>query len=341
MFQELDTPPSRCCWRCGCAIVSLITADIDQAFEACSSSAVLPAWRRISQSHESRFSSNSILVSRGRRELCKPGSSQSFGRGWLSFTTPVLAPTLFSLTSVSLVMLGSMVWQIRSIPIGGVMSSAAVAVVLGAVELGWLGQQEEHFRLGFHFRWACSPQLHLMEEICDDVLVGSRVFCDSCIFVFMRACYPVPLSLVSGAGTTVHRCGIARRWAARCGQHEEPQPAMGARSWSTRKVDFPFLDGVIKGGLCSIRGVVLGHLSRTKMLGLPEQLGVARLLDDAVELVYMGYPLSVIQGLVRSLPCSRVAQIGRKTVRTWISLCGNRMVLYYEMDPKQKPQPRR
>ena len=95
MFQELDTPPSRCCWRCGCAIVSLITADIDQAFEACSSSAVLPAWRRISQSYESRFSSNSFLVSRGRRELCKPGSSQSFGRGWLSFTTLVLAPTLF------------------------------------------------------------------------------------------------------------------------------------------------------------------------------------------------------------------------------------------------------
>ena len=40
-----------------------------------------------------------------------------------------------------------------------------------------------------------------------------------------------------------------------------------------------------------------------------------------MELVYMGCPLSVIRGLVHSLPCSRVAQIGRKTVRTWISLC--------------------
>ena len=116
--------------------VSLTTADIDQAFEACSSSAVLPAWRRISQTYESRFKSNSILVRRGRRELCKPGSSQSFGRGWLSFTTTVLAQALFSFTSVSLDMLGTMVWQIRSTPIGGVMSSAAVSVVLGAAELG-------------------------------------------------------------------------------------------------------------------------------------------------------------------------------------------------------------
>ena len=108
MFQELDTPPSRCCWRCGSAMscVSLITADIDQALEACSASAVLPAWRHISQTFESRFSSNSVLVRRGRRELCKPKGSQSFGRGWFSFSTPVLARALFSFTSVSLVMLG-------------------------------------------------------------------------------------------------------------------------------------------------------------------------------------------------------------------------------------------
>ena len=56
--------------------------------------------------------------------------------GWLSFTTPVRTRALFSFTSVSLVMLGSVVWQIRGIPIGGVMSSAAVAIVLGAAELG-------------------------------------------------------------------------------------------------------------------------------------------------------------------------------------------------------------
>ena len=133
LFQELDTPPSR---GCAMSCVSLITADIDQAFEACSSSAVLPAWRRIPQTYESRFSSNSILVRRGRRELCKPGRSHSFGSGWLSFATPVLARALFSFKSMSLVMLGSMVRQIRGIPIAGVMSSAAVAVVLGAAELG-------------------------------------------------------------------------------------------------------------------------------------------------------------------------------------------------------------
>ena len=43
-----------------------------------------------------------------------------------------MAPELFSFKSVYLVMFGSMVWQIWGIPIGGVMRSAAVVVVLGA-----------------------------------------------------------------------------------------------------------------------------------------------------------------------------------------------------------------
>ena len=129
--------------------VGLITADIDQAFEACSASPVLPAWKHISQSCESRFSSNSVLVRRGRREVCKPGRSQSFGRGWFSFSTPVMARASFRFTSV---MLGSMVWQIRGIPIGGVISSAAVAVLLRAAELVWLDQQQKHCESGFHFR---------------------------------------------------------------------------------------------------------------------------------------------------------------------------------------------
>ena len=92
-------------------------------------------------------------------------------------------------------MLGSLVWQIRGIPIGGVMSSAAVAVVLGVAELGWLGQHEGHLKLGFHFRGRAVCNCISWRRYVDDVLAGSRVSCDGCIFVFMRACYPVPLSL--------------------------------------------------------------------------------------------------------------------------------------------------
>ena len=68
-----------------------------------------------------------------------------------------------------------------------VMSSAAVAVVLGAAELGWSGQHEEHLGLGFHFRERAVCSCISWRRYVDDELIGSRVFCDSCIFVFVRA----------------------------------------------------------------------------------------------------------------------------------------------------------
>ena len=111
--------------------------------------------------------------------------------------------------------------------------------------LGWLGQPEEHLKLAFHFRERAVRSCILWRRCVDDVLAGSHVFCCSCIFVDMRACYPVPLSLVSGAKHDcphLGRCGIARRWAARCGQHKEPELIVGAQSWTTAKVDFPSLD---------------------------------------------------------------------------------------------------
>ena len=212
-----------------------------------------------------------------------------------------------------------MVWQIRGIRIGGVVNSTAVAVVLGAAELGWLGQHEEHHRLGFHFRGRAVRGCISWRRYVDDVLVASRVFCDSCIFVFLcvratqyhsRWCREEVRQSTRGLmwncaslGSTLRSTkNTNRSWVQNLG----PQQKSTFLPWT----------GVLKGGLGSIRGVVLGRLARSKMLGLPEQFGVARLLEYVVELVFLGYPFSVIRGLVHSLPCSRVTQIGRKTVRT-------------------------
>ena len=255
--------------------VSLITAEIDQAFEACSASAVLPAWKHMSLSlYESRFLSNSVLVHRVVvSDASLGGHSHMVGDGF-SFSTPVMARAPFSFTSVSLVMLGSMVWQIWSIPIGGVMSSTAVAVVLGAAELVWLNQQQKHSELGFHFLGRPIRNCISWKRYVDDVVVGSRVFCCSCIFVFIRACYPVPLSLVSGAGPAVHTWVDVELRAN--GQHVAVNIKSPNRSWvhargPQQKSTFLPWTGVLKGGLGCIRGVVLGHLARTKMLGLSEQ----------------------------------------------------------------------
>ena len=146
----------------------------------------------------------------------------------------------------------------------------------------------------------------------------------------------LPCTTLAGIGCRydnphVGRCGIACRWAARCDQHKELQPSMGAQSWSTTKSRLSFPGR----GLLNVVWVPFVVLCwfiwpELRCWGFRNNLVWPR-LEDVVELVYMGCPLSVIRGLVHSLPCSRVALIGRKTVRMWLFLCKNRMVLDYEM----------
>ena len=232
-------------------------------------------------------------------------------------------------------MLGPTVWQIRGIPIGGVMSSAAVAVVLGAAELVWLDQRQKHRQLGFLFGECPVRSCISWKRYVDDVVVGSRVFCCSWIFVFLRACYPVPISLESGADTAVHTWVDVELRVV--GQHVAVNINNPNRSWvhnrsPQQKSTFLPWTGVLKGGLGSIRGVVLGHLARTKMLGLPEQFWGGSSPGG-----YGGVALYGISSVRHSGPGSRVAQICRKTVRTRLSFCKERMV-DDKKDQRQKPR---
>ena len=98
--------------------------------------------------------------------------------------------------------------------------------------------------------------------------------------------------------------------------------------------------GVLKGGLGSIRGVVLGHLARTKMLGSQNNLGWHVLYWKMWWSWCIWFILCLLSGtLVRSLLCSRVVQICRTTVRTcnFISLRKSRME-DDKKDQRQKPR---
>ena len=92
------------------------------------------------------------------------------------------------------------------------------------------------------------------------------------------------------------------------GQYQESDSVLGAQSWSTAEIDFPDFP--------SFRGAVLvSSGKKVDVWGSQNNL----------------------RGLVHSLPCSRAAQICRKTVRTWISLTKNRMV---DDEKDQRTEPR-
>ena len=135
----------------------------------------------------------------------------------------------------------------------------------------------------------------------------------------------------------VGRCGIPRRWAARCGQHQESESIVGAQSGPAAKVDFSSLDWCSSSWIGLHSGCCTGSCGQNQDAGTPRTIWGGSSPGRHCGMVFLGYPLSVIRGLVHSLPCSRAAQICRKTVRTWISLRKNRMV-DDKKDQRQKPR---
>ena len=62
--DDLSAPAACSCQRCGCATgsVSIVTLDADQAFEACSASAVLQARDTVEHVIQERIGSRVVLV---------------------------------------------------------------------------------------------------------------------------------------------------------------------------------------------------------------------------------------------------------------------------------------
>ena len=82
-MDGLSAPATCSCQRCGCATgsVSIVTLDADQAFEACSASAVLQAWDAVEHVIQERIGSRVVLVKRGKKEVTSFSSDSSLGGG--------------------------------------------------------------------------------------------------------------------------------------------------------------------------------------------------------------------------------------------------------------------
>ena len=89
-MDGLSAPATCSCQRCGrvTGSVSIVTLDADQAFEACSVSAVLQAWDAVEHVIQERIGSRVVLVKRGMKEVTS--FSSDFKSGWWSISLDVV-----------------------------------------------------------------------------------------------------------------------------------------------------------------------------------------------------------------------------------------------------------
>ena len=121
-MDGLSAPATCSCQRCGrvTGSVSIVTLDADRAFEACSASAVLQAWDAVQHVIQERIGSRVVLVKRGKKEVTS--FSSDFKSGWWSISLDVVRQAIRAFSWVSLVCVAGSVYELKGLPIGGVLS---------------------------------------------------------------------------------------------------------------------------------------------------------------------------------------------------------------------------
>ena len=159
-------------------------------------------------------------------------------------------------------------WQIRGIPVGGGCRGCGV----GCGGTGVDGSAAESSSIGFPV-WVGVPFAAAYR--------GRDMWT---MWWLAAACF--------GVAAFVFLCVLATRYHSRWYREQARLSPRGwielrvigqhvaNRSWvhnlgPQQKSTFLPWTGVLKGGMGSLRGVLLGHLARTRMLGLPGQFGVA------------------------------------------------------------------
>ena len=327
-FERLTAPCLGVCWRCGVQMqrLTIVTGDVDQAFEACSPEEVGKAFHHFRQQFGKNTGTNWIYVAKGRRYQVNP-CKQSFGGAGYTLSTDTVLSALVVYCMLTLVALGDIVFALDGLAIGGLCSSSCVALVLGFCEVLWLagGYKPAFVDEPFEFHgWPVETTL-VWKRFVDDVLAISQCFCPSCLYAFVSGAYNVPLKPVSGFNgesehvwtdivvTSQNQWGLAmfpknpnRGWL------------FGLETQRSRTTFLPWF-GSLPCSYSSLRSTLFSRMVRSYHLMLPVNVQATRVLEDVLELCLLGYPKALIRKIVHSLPACPPALLARRVVRQWLA----------------------
>ena len=178
----------------------------------------------------------------------------------------------------------------------------------------WLDQRQKLRQLGFLFGERPVRSCISWKSYVDDVVVGSRVFCCSCSFVFLRACYPVLISLVSGADSAVHTWVDVELRVV--GQQVAVNIKNPNRSCVHNRVGVRSKSRLFFPGLVFLKvdwvpfGVLCWSSGQNQDAGTPRTIRSGSSPGGHGGVGVSGISSVRHSGLIHSLPCSPVAQRG-------------------------------
>ena len=304
---------SSVCLACGRAMVAPLTvvvADVDQAFECCDAVNVLRSWTIVATEYQRGFGT-SIQVKKGKRYGSRPGDG-AWTRGWWKLSLSELGAALASAASGTYAALGDLVLELQGMCIGGPLSSAAVSTRFFAEEFQSTIPAD---RLRWH-------------RYVDDVLGFSRCLCGGCVEKHFRGLFAEPLSTVFNSDTAstnifewlhLEFClqGAHLTWSLK----NQNRSFFYQRDNSKFRSNFVAWPGALPLFFKQLRGLFISKdVAATDAL-VSYEGGAVVLLELVLELLSLGYPVSLLRCIVHSLPKSPAALLTRKVVRAYLKLC--------------------
>ena len=98
---------------------------------------------------------------------------------------------------VSLVCVAGSVYELKGLPIGGVLSGLCLSVVLGKQEYEWNANRLDQIKAGFDFGSFRVSQCVAVLRYVDDILLISVRYCRQCLVEFAKKSYSIQISVAS------------------------------------------------------------------------------------------------------------------------------------------------
>lgn len=250
-----------------------------------------------------------------------------------------VARALVAYTWLTLVYFAGELYELRGLPMGGVMSSFVVALILAYAETTWLAHKAAHRSMGLPAEPPIEACVQWVRYV-DDLLMLSFCYCPACLMAIVAAIFPVPCSPCSGTpgkeadphlwtdlelvvapSAVPHACCTP----AMCRQRICIIPKNVNRMWlhnseSPKKENavIPWPDRPPQGFNTAL-AIMTSRIERSYVMGVTLPFIVVFILESIYELFLHGYPGSVLRALVHALPTLPASIVARKAVRTWLA----------------------
>ena len=145
----VDIAPACCACGQEMGFLSIVVADADQAFEQCGASTISQAWSEVAREIARTLGVDATLVKQSRSPQTCPWTGSN-PPGWFKISVLDVQRALIAFSWISLVSLGGVMYEMRGLPIGGVLSGVALSVLMCWFEHRARHDQARLGAAGFH-----------------------------------------------------------------------------------------------------------------------------------------------------------------------------------------------